>query len=300
VRYEVAVVTNLALHTRPDFAPRLDDRPQPETVVIEFEGRRFVWHAVPPLELDTRPQGGMFARARRLLARALGTAALKLETVHRQERGPTVTTPIDDMNDYEAERLATARFLSAIAYETRQAVEVEAGGGAGVPAEFDPPVATALRQFGDYLQQAPAEVVVVDDDRLRLVLGYCRYCREGLSTESPYFKFLAFWNALEVAADDLAGGLESWVQQTMKAHSGLGNHVDPPPADWWDRLLNERRHAAAHAIRDPWRGVPDLDPDDPDVRSSFYNDARMLDDLVRLRVRQRWGDHAVYFRRRLT
>jgi Methylamine utilization protein MauJ len=296
VRYEVAVVTNLAFHTQGHYAPAINDLPQPETVVIEFEGRRFVWHAVPPLELDPASETGLLPRARRVLGRALGSAARRLETVHRQERGPTVTTPITEMDDYEAERLAMARFLSAVAYETRQGVDVQAGGGAGVPAEFDPPVATGLRRFGDHIHEAPAEVVVVDDDRLRLVLGYYR---EGLGTESPYFKFLAFWNALDVACEDVAGRMETWIPQTLKAFPGLGR-VDPPPADWWDRLENERRHAVAHAVRDPGRsgGVPDLDPDDPDVRSSFYNDARMLDDLVRLRVRERWGERAVYFRRR--
>ena len=294
MRYEVALVTNLAFHTRPDFAPAIHDLPHPETVVIEFEGRRFVWHVVPPLELDTQEQSGVLPHARRLLARALGSAARKLDTAVRQERGPTVTTPIAGMDDYEEERLAMARFLSAVAYETRQGMDLQAGGGAGVPAEFDPPVATALRRFGDYLHQAPAEVVVVDDDRLRMVLGFYR---EGLSTESPYFKFLAFWNALDVAAEDVASGLPAWVR---RAAGGLSGHVDPPPADWWERLLNERRHAVAHAIRDPAlaRGVSDLDPDDPEVRSSFYNDARLLDDLVRLRVRERWGERAVYFRRR--
>jgi hypothetical protein len=295
VRYEVGVVTNLAFHTRPEFAPPIHDFPQAETVVIEFEGRRFVWHAVPPLELETRPANGLLPRARRLLWEAFGRAARRLETVHRQERGPTVTTPITSLDDYELERLAMARFLSALAYETRQAVDVQVGGGAGVPAEFDPPVATAVRRFGDQIRQAPAEVVVVDDDRLRLVLGYYR---EGLGTESPYFKFLGFWNALEVAGEGVAGGLPHWVRQTLKA-PGLGSHAQPPPADWWGRLENERRHAVAHAIRQPSRGVPDLDPDDPEVRSSFYNDARMLDELVRIRVRERWGERAVYFRRRL-
>jgi hypothetical protein len=299
VRYEVALVTNLAFHGGPEFAPAIRDLPKPETVTIEFEGRRFVWHAVPPLETDLGGRTGLLHRVRRHLAEGLGRAARKLETVHRQDRGPTVTTPIDDMDDYEAERLATARFLSAVVYETREAVEVQAGGGAGVPAEFDPPVATALRRFGDRIVHAPAEVVVVRDDQLRLVLGYYR---EGVGTDSPYFKFLAFWNALEVAAEDVRAGRATWVRSTMASNAGLGDHVDPPPADWWDRLENERRHAVAHAIRDPARfpGVTDLDPDDPALRSSFYNDARLLDDLVRLRVRERWGDRAVYFRRRTT
>jgi hypothetical protein len=230
-------------------------------------------------------------RARRLLAGRLERAARNLDTVYRQERGPTLSTPIADSNDYEAERLATARLLSAIAYETGQAVEIQSGGAAGWPSEFDPPVATALRRFGDYVRAAPSEVVVVDDDRLRLVLGYYR---EGLGTESPYFKFLAFWNALEVAGEDVDEKLAGWVRKTMDARGADGEQ----PGDWWQRFEEERRHAVAHAIRDEWRNVPDLDPDDPDLRSGFYRDARLLQELVRRRVRERWGDQAVYFRRR--
>jgi hypothetical protein len=83
----------------------------------------------------------------------------------------------------------------------------------------------------------------------------------------------------------------------MKVRTPLTSSV-PTPTDWWEHLRNGRRHAVAHAVRDPQHGVPDLDPDDPENRSRFHNDARLLDDLVRLRIRQRWGEHAVYFRRR--
>jgi hypothetical protein len=145
-----------------------------------------------------------------------------------------------------------ARFLSAVAYETREAVEIQTGGGAGVPAEFDPPVATALRRLGDRLQPGPAEVVVVADDRLRIVLGYYR---EGLGTESPYFKFLAFWNALEVAGEDLTAGLAKWIRATITPHSGHGRHADPPPSDWWERLQNERRHNGIRCKGSPFWGA---------------------------------------------
>jgi Methylamine utilization protein MauJ len=231
------------------------------------------------------------------LAEKLQRVARRLDPVVTQERWPTVSTPITDANDYEAERLAMARFLSAVAYETRQGMEVLTGGGAGVPQEFDPPVATAVRpKIGAYMFLAPVEVVVVNDDRLRLVLAYCR---EGLSTESPYFKFLAFWNALEVACDDLPAGAAPWVRTAMQQFPGLARS-STAPADWWGHLENERRHAVAHAIRDPSRGVADLDTDDPDTRSNFYADAGLLDDLVRMRVRERWGEQAVSFRRRRT
>jgi Methylamine utilization protein MauJ len=297
MRYDVAVQTNLSFHTKAHPGPLQDLPHRPETVAIEFEGRRFLWHAVPPLRVDFLPQGRL-RRARELAANALRRVAGSIDRPVWQERYPTVSTPITDANDYEAERLAMARFLSALAYETRRPIEVETGGAAGVPAEFDPPVATAVRSgLVTHPHEAPAEVVVVNDDRLRLVLGYYR---EGLGTESPYFKFLAYWNALEVACDDLGAGASTWVRTTMQKAPGLARSTSAPPGDWWTHLKDGRRHAVAHATRDPKYGVPDLDTDDPATRASYYGDAGTLDDLVRLRVHERWGQWAVSFRRHRT
>jgi hypothetical protein len=263
MRYEVAVETTLAFHTqRPPYPGGVLIWRVPETVVIGFEGRRFVWHTLPPDD-DGR------------------------------ERWPTVTTVIDSADNYDVERLAMERFLSALAYVTRQSIEVVNAGGAGVPAEMDPPVATALRRgLGDYMEEAPEGVDMADDDRLRKVLGYYR---EGLGTSSPFFKFLAFWNALDVACDDRADGMKGWIPATLAKFPYLRGD-EPAPSDWWDYLFMERRSAVAHAVRDH-RG-PELDPDDPDAHGRFWRDARMLEDLVRMRVQERWGDYPVYRRRR--
>jgi hypothetical protein len=219
VRYEVGLVTNLAFHKRPDFAPPLRDLPRPESVTIEFEGRRFVWHVVPPVELDPGPSG-FLERLRRRLADALERAARNLHTAHRQERGPTVTTLITDAADYEAERLAMARFLSAVAYETKEAVEVQVGGGAGWPGEFDPPVATSMRRLGDRLTSAPAEVIVVDDARLRVVLGYYR---EGLGTGG------------RSGRSDVADGSSCSLAWTAQAQQACGSELISDQPIWWAR-----------------------------------------------------------------
>jgi hypothetical protein len=263
VRYEVAAETRITFHTQSGSRP-ITDLPEAETVPIEFEGQRFVWHAVP-----------------------IGDGG--------EEYWPTITTVISDSDDYAAERLAMERFLSAVAYLLHQPIVVATAAGAGVPEEFDLPVAHALRRgLGDHVHEAPAEVVIVDDDRLRLVLGYYR---EGLGTASPYFRFLAFWNALDVATEDFAGGLPAWLRTTMPTYAHLRGGDDPPPADWYDHLSDERRHAVAHAVREPGR-PHDLDPDDPDAQGRFARDARLFDQLVQIRVRERWGDYAVTQRRR--
>src|SRR5262249_4972002 len=204
--------------------------PTPETVAIEFEGRRFLWHVV--------------------------------ELLDGVECWPTVTTPVShDAADEEATRLAMERLLSAIAFMCGQGIDVVTAAVAAVPDEFDPPVAAAHRRgFVDHLHDAPAEIVVLDDDRLRPVLGYFR---DALGTSSPYFKFLAFWDALDVACDDYAGGLKAWIGPTMASYPHMSGRHDPPPPDWWHYLWMDQRGAVAHAIRDP-QHPPEIDPDDPE------------------------------------
>ena len=122
-RHEVAVRANIAFHTR---QPPFDVfNVTPEQVVIEFEGREFVWHP----NLEPGPEG--------------------------EEWWPGVTVVVNDHNDYEEERELMHRFLSAVAYELRQPVEVLAGGGSGVADPLARPLPHANRRgFGDQYQLA--------------------------------------------------------------------------------------------------------------------------------------------------
>jgi hypothetical protein len=262
MRYEVGVRTILTFHTQqPPYAVPF---PPPETVVIEFEGRRFVWHAVGA-DYDG------------------------------EARWPVVTTMVADPDDPAAERLATERFLSTLAYTTHQPIEAVIWGRAGWPQEMDPPSVAAMRRgLADHLNPAPAELVTVGDDRLIVVLGYYR---DGLNTVSPFYKFLAFWNALDVACENFEGALPAWVRANAPNHVHLRGQAAEPVDDWWDYLQNDRRSAVAHAVREPDRGE-ELDPNDPDDRDKLGTDASFLDELVQVRIRERWGDYAVWRRRR--
>jgi hypothetical protein len=262
VRYEAAVRTNLTFHTqRPPYALPF---PEPETVLMEFEGRRFVWHTLGP-------------------------------TDEGEARWPTVATMVVDPNDYEDERVAMEQFLSALSYWTSHPIEVLDAGGAGWKQEMEPAFLTAPRRgLADHLHQAPSELVITDDPRLKMVFGYYR---DAMNTGSPFFKFLAFWNALEVACEDLDGRLPNWIRTTLPRYAHLRGGDEQAPDDWWEHLQNERRSAVAHAVRDPGRG-PDLDPNDPADRGKLGKDARLLEQLVRIRVQQRWGDHPLWPRPR--
>ena len=162
MRYEVAVRTPISFYTQRAGL----DRPPPEDVVIEFEGRRYVWHAT-----HVGPDG--------------------------EECWPTVTTVVANGEDYEAERGAMERFLSTVSFNWEESLEVVNAAGAGWPAEMDRPVAVSTRS-GDIrqLHEAPLELVVEGDERLTRVMGYFR---DAAATASPFYRFLAFYNALDVA-----------------------------------------------------------------------------------------------------
>lgn len=231
-------------------------------MLIEFEGRRFVWHAT-----HVGPEG--------------------------QECWPTITTMVENADDYAPERIAVERFLSAISFHFREALEVVNQGGAGWPGEWDRPIAISVRS-GDirHLHEAPLELVVDGDERLTRVMGYYR---DGQSTASPFYRFLAFYNALDVACEDYEDGLGAWVGEHANLHRHHWGDAQPP-ADLWTYIQDENRHAVAHAVRHP--GRPELDPNDPAERGRFYRDSRLIADLVKDRVGERWGPHAVWARRR--
>jgi hypothetical protein len=262
VRYEVAIQTNLTFHTQqPPYAVPF---PSPETVVVEFEGRRFVWHALSPNE------GG-------------------------EDRWPVVTTMVADPDDHAAERLAMERFLSALTYSAHQPIQVLITGCAGWKQEMDPPLVNALRRgLADHLHAAPAELIATDDERLMTVLGYNR---EGVNSGSPFFRFLAFWNALDVACEDVEGRLPGWIRANAPNYAHLRSETAAVPEDWWNYLQNDRRSAVAHAVRDPGRGE-ELNPTDPDDQAKLETDARFIEELVRVRICERWGDYAVWLRPR--
>jgi hypothetical protein len=218
--------------------------------VIGFGGREFVWHP-------------------------------SFTGAEDEEYWPNVTIVVNDPNDYEEEIALTERFLSAVAYEYRDGIEVLNSGGAGVPSRLDPPVARALRRgLGNRLNDAPAELVVQDDDRLRLVLALHR---EGIGSESPFYRFMAFWNALDAAFDNNEPALDSFLDEEGLKWARDEEHRTE---GWAQHLRDSNRNAIAHAVRSP--GKPLRDPDDPSDRARLWRDGRLLLDLLRSRVEARW------------
>jgi hypothetical protein len=138
------------------------------------------------------------------------------------------------------------------------------------------------------LRALPSEIVVVDDAVLRHTLAHHR---EGMNTESPFFRFLAFWNAMDVAFDGDEAQRDAYLRDTSTRAGGTLRDYDPPPPDFAAYLIESSRNAIAHAIRnDPSRVA--IDPDEPLDRVRLHRDARLVRELLRARIDERWPNAA--------
>jgi methylamine utilization protein MauJ len=143
----------------------------PDTVGIEFRGRLFVWHAFPSEE---RPGPG------------------------HEEAGPTVTVVLEPEEDEERVAVELERFVSAIAFAYQEPAVTLArvrtdGSEPYGPANFRAP---RTPFWGYTLWPAPARIALRSDANVQLAVAYYR---EGLNATSPFYRFLALWNALEAA-----------------------------------------------------------------------------------------------------
>lgn len=161
-RYEVALDTELELRDYdefPPFAQLTDLSKQQDPMVIEFHGRRLVWH----------PGSG--------------------------EHLPVTTIMFDDDSNYEPDRLLVERFLSVLSYKFQAGVRVKTTAASSLKTELDPPL---LRQPlpRPAVYPAPGALTRTSDDKdLALALAHMR---EGTSSVSPAHRYFSYWKAIEV------------------------------------------------------------------------------------------------------
>jgi hypothetical protein len=202
------------------------------------------------------------------------------------EAGPTVTVVYEAEAKYET-REALQRFLSALAFITDE--RVEAWGTNSGSGESDPFAPAVFRQPSDavvgMMFPAPRRIVVAADDRLRLALALYR---EALNTGSPYYRYLAFWNVVDAVHDGDRATVNTYLRREAPRLANRWSRTSPLPAnDVVPYLRRQVRDATAHVIPDDKSKVP-LDPDLPDERERIHEDARLMKDLARTAVGERW------------
>jgi hypothetical protein len=212
-----------------------------EPMTILFEGRRFTWHP------------------------------------GSDEILPTVTVPIEDEDDFEAEHFAMERFLSALSFEFGYGVTVFTAAGSGLKKELDPPLLQAKRMKATIFPTPDTIELADTSSELSLCLALVR---EGMCSTSRALAYLSYWKAVEVAVGDPEH--KSWIGPAAEAlwpEAGRGSNA-------WYKRLNETRIAAAHAI--PSGERLKYHPDDPALDSRLREDVERARLLAHRAIGERW------------
>ena len=205
---------------------RFGDAEEAARVLIRFRDRDFIWYA----NLE-RTQSGL-----------------------EPPFWPTVTVMVNGSSDVDPARRAMQHFLSVLAFNYERAiVEIVTGMQEWTQVD-DPPV--HLQQGGNgrapFLTPPPAELVAVNDGRLALALAHYR---EAVNSDSPFYRFLAYWNALDV----LFGGDSARMKSHLDAASTWApgwfrGHPTSPRG--WGRLLQRVKPERDRARSSPpWEEV---------------------------------------------
>lgn len=222
--------------------------------VIRFEGHIFGWHLLP-------------------------------EDPERGPMLPVVSLVSADRDGYREERGRVNRFLSGLSFANRAMIApIVFGFHAQASRPEDRIMFRQPGAFGMGIGHgAPSELVIQDDDELRLALALHR---EGRNSLSPFYRFLAFWNALDVVFVNDEPRRDSYLRRSPSRAPGWFRGWASIPADLAAYLRDSCRNAIAHAVRDPGRPVlnPDLTVDEERVR----RDARLLGEILRDAIQDRW------------
>jgi len=255
-RYEIAIRTGLAFLSGSGLDPTVCDQ-----IIFDFRNRAFVWHA------HARPDP------------ELGPTL------------PTLTVMVEEPRDTRPEALLTHRCLSALAFCFDEAVE-PIFSAVSRRGPFDRAFArqTGAWHYAESGHTAFSELVARDDEHLDLAMALYR---EGRASESPFYRFLAYWNALDVVFDNDGAQRNKFIRAAPEQFPSWFTYVPERPADWAEYFKGSSRNAVAHAIRPQVKPV--LDPDHPEDRQRLKSDSDVLGRMVRHKVKEHWP-YPVYTR----
>jgi hypothetical protein len=238
LRYEVTIESQVELRKYPPPGRSPGEAPwiermieatkSTEPITLSFEGRRFTWH----------PGSDEFITS--------------------------VTVMVEDPDNYEVERFAMERFLSALSYRFNGAISVYTSVGYSHRDEFAPSVRQPRQKGG--VNPVPEEIELADSsDELSICLGLMR---EGLSSRSRALTFLSYWKVIELAVG------------RRRVQRWMGDRY---------RRLYETRVAAAHAIPDNRQRLL-YHPDDPSLFERLSEDIGVIYELAMRAIGEQWPD----------
>ena len=201
--------------------------------------------------------------------------------------GPTVTTALaDGQNDVEV-ATELERLLSALTFLFDIPAEVGHYGGSWHEDAHAVPYSRGKQAPGWARKPPPTSLRLRrDSEGLQKALGWYR---EGRSSESPYYRFLAHWNALEA----VFFGKDSELRRAQ-----FIDRVAPHLAASWppdivpatkpsDHFRDVSRDAISHVVR---RRKPMIDPDADTDRRRLDSESRFVQLLVPAAIRDVFGE----------
>jgi hypothetical protein len=226
----------------------------PESVAIDFDRRQLVWHVFA----DDPTLG---------------------------PHGPTITSVLGGDDDAVV-ATEVERFLSALTFLYDVPAQVAHYGSSSTDEPFEEPISRGPLAPGWARKKAPVWMRLRrDSDGLLKALGWYR---EGRSSDSPYYRFLAHWNALEAvfygpgAERDRASFIDR-VAPGLAAGWAFGTF----PASPSDHFRQASRNAISHVFR---TGGQLLDPDADADRRRLDDESRFLQVLVSPAIREVFGE----------
>jgi hypothetical protein len=255
-RYEVSIDSFIDFRIYPRKGRAPEEKPWMERMQeaqqstkpmdIRFEGRRFRWH----------PGSGDVL--------------------------PTISLPVEDVDDFEAEVGVMRRFLSALSYAYGYGITIYSSSGSGYKTETDPPLLVQPRMKPTTFP-VPDEIELrYQDEQLSLCLALLR---EGVSSNSGALEYLSYWKVIEVAIGD--PNYRSWIGPAAKERAPNEDRS----ADEWFQNLNETRISAAHAL--PTEDKLQHNPDDPSLAQRLREDKATIRALAERAIADRWPNPVV-------
>jgi hypothetical protein len=239
----------------------------PVPVAIAFGPDVYVWHEAPVMRPfpDDRPTG---------------------------ETAPSLSVAYRGARERRRVTAGANRLLSALAFHFGRGIEVIYYAGAGGDSAYDAPFVRGTAESWRELVAAPGSLAVLRSPRLWLALALHR---EGMNSGSPFYGFLAHWNAIEAAFDVTTRGSPGGVRRDRFLNSeGLRLAEALPedrratlPLNLARYLADESRDAIAHVVRNR-RDQPHLNPDDPEHLTRLSAEAEWIRALARAAIDQRW------------
>jgi hypothetical protein len=257
-RLEASITTPLSF--RRNIATGDDRFEEPaETVEFILDGRLFVWHSFPEAEDDPVFGSGPF--------------------------GPTVTTAIGaettDLVATEVERL-----LSSLTWLYDVPTTVAHYGSSFHDDLYVPPPFTRTPRAPGWVRTEPVMGLYLrrDSEGLLKALGWYR---EGRNAESPYYRFLALWNALEAVfyGPSSRDGRAEFIDRATPALADAWTAY-PLPDNPSEHFKAASRDAIAHVFRGQAGALPLIDPDADADRQRLDWESRFLQTLVPSAIRE--------------